>query len=127
MKRLMLILAATVALAGVGVTLAPSPAVAAISVGNTCSYDPHLAGCHGGSLDRGSNPYLKTVLDTLLFAAGIVSFLFVLVGGIRYITATGDGPRIQKAKDTLLYAIIGLIITFLAAPIVGFVISKSGG
>ena len=67
------------------------------------------------------------IVDILLFAAGTVSLIFVLIGGFQYITSSGDSSRIKGAKDTLLYAIIGLVVTALAFAISGFVISAVGG
>lgn len=92
-----------------------------------------LAGCgdDGTKLDAKSTTTSKeslitTIVNTLLYIAGIVAFIFVLVGGIKYITSTGDPRRTQTAKDTLLYAIIGLIVTLIAFPIAGFVIHRVG-
>lgn len=75
----------------------------------------------------GSTTFLQGILNTFLLAAGTVSLIFVMIGGFRYITSTGDASRIKSAKDTLLYAIIGLIVTVLAVPIAGFVINKVAG
>lgn len=70
--------------------------------------------------------YLETIANLFTMVAGTVAFIFVLVGGIRYITSTGDPKRIQQAKDTLMYAVIGLIVVGLARAIIGFVIGAIG-
>ena len=98
--------------------------------GGACKYIQQagtLAGCTSKTTLNGAGGLASEIVNTILFAAGIVSFVFIVVGGIRYITSTGDASRIQSAKDTLLYAIIGLIVTFLAIPIAAFVIKAAGG
>ena len=100
-----------------------------------CSQDPSLAGCNTGdqklnascSATPGSTTYLQDILDTFFLAAGLVALIFVLLGGIRYITSTGDSARVKQAKDTILYAVIGLIVAVLAVPISGFVINRVAG
>lgn len=116
--------------AALAAVFAAQPTVYAVSAsdsiaGNACNYIQKVGsveGCKDGKTLEGSGGTLATVVNTFLYAAGIVAFLFVLIAGIRYINTTGDPSRIQQAKDTLLYAIIGLIITLLAIPIAGFVI-----
>ena len=67
----------------------------------------------------------KTVTDVvnwLLTFSGIIAVLFIIIGGIRYATSAGDPDKVKKAKNTLLYAIIGLAVALLAAVIVNAVI-----
>ena len=54
---------------------------------------------------------------------GIIAVIMLIIGGIRYVTSGGDAKKVTDAKNTVLYAIIGLIISFLAFAIVNFVIS----
>ena len=55
--------------------------------------------------------------------AGVVSAIFVVYGGIAYITSAGDPGKVEKAKKTILYSLIGLIIVALVITITGFVSS----
>lgn len=74
-----------------------------------------------------SNPnetYVRTLVNAFIVVAGTLSVIFLLIGAIRYITATGNSARIQQAKDTVLYSIIGLIVVALAVPISDFVIDR---
>lgn len=64
---------------------------------------------------------VKTITDALLTVAGAVAVIIIIIAGIRYITSTGDSTRIQQAKDTLLYAVIGLVVVIVAFAIVNFV------
>ncbi|HUC20196.1 MAG TPA: hypothetical protein VMR98_01735 [Candidatus Polarisedimenticolaceae bacterium] len=78
----------------------------------------------GSCNDTALTDRLNVVIDTLFIVVGAIAVLILIMGGIRYITATGDAKRIQAAKDTVLYAVIGLIVVILARAIVGFVIGK---
>lgn len=61
------------------------------------------------------------VLDILLRVAGLVAVIFIVYGGIRYITSDGDPSATKKAQETLVGAVIGLIIAVVAAALVSFI------
>ena len=61
--------------------------------------------------------------NTILYIVGIVAVLMLIIGGIKYVVSGGDSKKVTDAKNTVLYAIIGLVIAFLAYAIVNFVIS----
>lgn len=65
--------------------------------------------------------FIKAVIGVLLFIVGAVSVIMIIVGGIRYVTSNGDQAHVKAAKDTILYAVIGLIVALLAYAIVNFV------
>jgi hypothetical protein len=76
----------------------------------------------GGGCDAKALPNnINTIISTLFTVAGAVAVIILVVGGIRYITSTGDSQRIKAAKDTILYAIIGLVVVIVARAIVGYV------
>lgn len=81
------------------------------------------AGCTSGSSDALPN-IIITALNAVIGVAGLVAVIFVIVGGFNYMTSSGDPGKIKKAKDTILYAVIGLIICVLAFAIVNFVIKN---
>ena len=60
-------------------------------------------------------------INWVISIAGIVALIFVVIGGISYMTSSGDPAKIQKAKHTILYSCIGLIIVALALTITAFV------
>lgn len=66
----------------------------------------------------------KTVINILIWVAGIISVIVIIVGGIQYALSAGDQSKVTKAKDTILYAVIGLVVAILAFAIVTFVTSK---
>ena len=57
---------------------------------------------------------------------GAISVIMIIYGGFRYITSGGDSGRVGNAKNTLIYAIVGLIIVAIAQIIVQFVINTAG-
>lgn len=75
----------------------------------------------GGNL-TGTSGILSNVINTLIFATGIIAIIFIIIGGIRYVVSQGDEKSVQGAKNTILYAVIGLIIAILAFAIVTFVL-----
>ena len=70
----------------------------------------------------GTNSIFTTIINTLLFVIGAISVVMLIIGGIRYTVSSGDSGAITGAKNTILYAIVGLIIAFLAYAIVNWVL-----
>lgn len=77
----------------------------------------------------GDTGVFKQVTNVILYIAGVVAVIMLIIGGIKYVVSGGDSKKVTDAKNAVLYAIIGLIICFLAFAIVNFVISSlpSGG
>lgn len=75
----------------------------------------------GGPTDFGA--LAQTITNLLLSIAGIVSVLFIIVGGIMYATSAGNDSQVQKAKSTITNAIIGLVISVLSFAIVNFLLT----
>lgn len=69
----------------------------------------------------------KTVVNVLLFVIGAVSVVMLIVGGIRYTLSAGNSSAVTAAKNTIMYAIIGLIVAFLAYAIVNWVLGALQG
>ena len=67
------------------------------------------------------------VVNWLLFAVGVISVVMLIVGGIKYATSAGDSNKVTSAKNTIMYAIIGLAVAVLAFAIVGFVTNTLNG
>ena len=68
---------------------------------------------------------LQSILGVVYFWAGIVAVLIIIVGGIRYTTSNGDASKIKSAKDTITYAIVGLVVVIMAAVLTQFVIFRT--
>jgi len=71
------------------------------------------------------NTTIKNIINLLTVIIGIVAVVMVLIAGFRYITSGGKQESVASAKNTLLYAVIGLIIVALAQIIVRFVLHNA--
>jgi hypothetical protein len=63
-----------------------------------------------------------TVVNVLLFVIGAISVIMLIIGGIRYTVSGGDSGNVTAAKNTIMYALIGLVVAFLAFAIVNWVL-----
>ncbi len=86
------------------------------------------AGCSQGSDQKsdlfGTGGIFTTVTNTALFVIGAISVIMLIYGGIRYTTSAGNEKSVTAAKNTILYAIVGIIVALLAYAIVNFVITS---
>lgn len=71
----------------------------------------------------GGTGVFKQVTNTILYIVGVIAVIMLIIGGVKYLISGGDAKKVTDAKNTILYAIIGLVIAFLAFAIVNFVIS----
>lgn len=71
----------------------------------------------------GNTGVFKQITNTILYIVGIIAVVMLIIGGIKYLLSGGDSKKVTDAKNTVLYAIIGLVIAFLAYAIVNFVIT----
>ena len=67
-------------------------------------------------------PMIQTILNVVFGVVGIVAVIMIIIGGVNYTMSQGDTQKIQKAKNTIMYGIIGLVVTLLAFAIVNFVL-----
>jgi hypothetical protein len=72
----------------------------------------------------GSTGIFTTISNVMLFLVGAVSVIMVVIGGLRYVISGGNSASVGAAKNTILYAIVGLVIALLAYAIVNFVIGS---
>ena len=70
------------------------------------------------------NGIIKTVINVFSIVVGVVAVIMIIIGGFRYITSGGDSSNVSGAKNTIIYAIIGLVVVALAQFIVQFVVNK---
>lgn len=68
---------------------------------------------------------IRTVINIFSLVVGVVSVIMIIIGGLKYITSGGDSGNLSGAKNTILYAIIGLVIVALAQVIVRFVLERT--
>lgn len=67
---------------------------------------------------------VKDVINTILYVLGIVAVIMIVIGGFRYVTSNGEQNNVSQGKNTILYAVIGLIVAILSYTIVNFVIFR---
>jgi len=67
------------------------------------------------------------IINAIIGVIGVVAVIMIVLGGIGYATSQGDPGKTKKARDTILYGVIGLIITLLAFAIVNFVLNALNG
>ena len=65
----------------------------------------------------------KNISNVVLGVIGVIAIVMLVIGGIRYMVSGGDSKKITDAKNTVLYAIIGLIICLISAIIVNTIIT----
>jgi len=66
---------------------------------------------------------ITSIVNALLTLAAIVAAIFVIIGGVRYFTSQGDEDAAAQAKNTIIYAVLGVIVIALSAVIINFIIS----
>lgn len=77
-----------------------------------------------GAANTKINNILTTVVNLFSLIVGIISVIMIIIGGLKYITSGGEASNISGAKNTIIYAIVGLVIVALAQFIVHFVLGK---
>ena len=75
--------------------------------------------------DSTLNNVIKTVINLFSLLVGFISVVMIIFGGFKYITSGGDSGKITGAKNTILYALIGLVVVAVAQVIVRVVLVKS--
>ena len=78
----------------------------------------------GGKNQEDLGPRIKTVINILLYILGAIAVVMIVIGGIRYTTSNGDSSNMTSAKNTILYAVVGLVVALMAYAIVNFVIDS---
>jgi len=103
-------------------TLAPVASVSA--------YDPWGSVCSGGSTGSttvcknksdNASSLIGTIVSTLLFLVGALAVIMIIYSGISYVISTGDAGKVAKAKNTLMYSIVGLVVALIAYALVKWV------
>lgn len=129
MRRIILSLTILVGL----FALFPAPASAAIDpFKDLCAQNPQAEACQGRAEQQvvgnnaiyGANGIITKVTNLLSTAVGVVSVIMISIGGIQYVMSTGDPSKTAKAKSTILFAVVGIVVAIFAKAIVVFVLNK---
>ncbi len=94
--------------------------------------DPATGGISGGASSSkseeqptklfGDDSVFKNITNAALFIIGAISVLMLIYGGIRYTISGGDSNAVTAAKNTILYAVVGIVVAIMAYAIVNYVI-----
>lgn len=106
--------------------------IASLSVAPAGAVNVFNKGCKGpaqttavcASKNENVNPIVQTVIEILLWAIGIISVIMIIVGGIKFVISSGDASQIKSARETIIYALVGLGVALLAYQIVRFVVGR---
>ena len=119
MKRLRIFMALAFGVLLGGAALVPAASVSAYDpLADVCASSDNAVCDHK---DEDATDLIGTVVNTMLFIVGALAVVMIIFGGILYVTSTGDSGRVSKAKNTLTYSIVGLVVAFLAYAIVNWV------
>ena len=98
-----------------------------------CSADISLGAKAGANCSQGTGQtstlfgtggIFTTITNVLLYVIGAISVIMLIIGGIRYVVSGGDSGAVTSAKNTIMYAIIGIIVALLAYALVNFVLTS---
>jgi type IV secretory pathway VirB2 component (pilin) len=130
MRRLKLIILSLAAITGIAFAFVPTMAYAANpgDLSEICS-DPvnkNSAVCKDFAKDPETEMpnTIRNIINVLLFIAGTIAIIMIIVSAIKFTAAHGDSGAATKARQTLIYSVVGLIIALMAFAIVNFVIGK---
>lgn len=131
--KLITIITSLIAVCGLCSLVAPvAPASAATT--DICSINEvpdsvkQAAGCENSSpTEKDLGDSLQGIVNGIIVFLGVVAVIVIVIGGVSYMTSSGDAGKLQKAKNTILYACIGLVICVLAFGIVNLTISIVSG
>jgi len=122
MKKMKELIAASLLVLGIGLVFVPTDTYAVNVIADQCAQDPSAAICKDA--DKGSEDLIKDIINVLLFIIGAISVVVIIFGGILYATSAGDSGQVTKAKNTILYAVVGIVVAFLAYAIVNWVVKQ---
>lgn len=116
----------TVCMVMIGMFGVFAPAVSAGNGIDICTGDGSgSVYCNNKSDGEGKvNGIIGSIVQVLLTAVGVISVIMIVIGGIMFATSSGDAQKTAKARNTILYAVIGLVVSIFAAAIVNFAFSN---
>lgn len=102
-----------------------APGAAGDAKNDVCKGITSAGGSCSATGSGGLTNVVKTVIRILSLIAGVAAVIMIIIGGLRYITSGGDSSSTASAKNTIIYALVGLVIVVFAQVIVGFVFTKA--
>jgi hypothetical protein len=128
-RKLKQILAVSLVFAGLSIAVVSLPVAAAGTFQSAACAGVNQVGDNGCDNDPGGtiNNLFASALNILSLIAGFAGVLMIIISGFKFITAQGDSSAIASARQTLIYALVGLVVAILAQVIVHFVLGKVAG
>ena len=126
--KIFLVILASFSLFAIPVAASATNIGSSLACGANLSSDTAGAGCAttGGTTTTGSiSTIINDVITIFSWIVGSISVIMVIYGGFRYVTSGGNDQSVSGAKNTIVYALIGLVIVALAQVIVHFVLAKA--
>ena len=127
-NRVKTIAAGSTAVVAAGVKAGVASAATFCPNGKKLEAGESLADCDGlKDGDANTNDLMTTVNKIINIVIGVIGFVAVamtIYGGVQYTTSAGDPGKVKKAKDTIMYGIVGLVVAILAFAIVNFLLSS---
>lgn len=115
----------------IGLTLVTPPVPVSAEACNDTPVNCAKKGLEPIDNPGGSSPTLqdniKIIVNVMMFLLGAIAVIMIIIGGIRYTTSNGDPQQTKSAKDTVLYATIGVVVALIAYAIVNFVLGAFSG
>ena len=122
----------------VGATLTVAALTVAMASTTSVYADKKTAGQAGkdaqagvGEVNPGAetdlNGLIATIINMVFGVICIIAVIMIIIGGVNYTMSQGDSTKVQKAKNTILYGIIGLVVVLLSFAIVSFVLNGLNG
>lgn len=71
----------------------------------------------------GDGAIFGSIVDIMLYLIGAIAVVMIIIGGLRYVISGGNATSVTAAKNTILYAIVGIVVALLAYAIIDFVLS----
>ena len=128
-EKIKMVVMGLAAVTTLGVATLVAPSVGAVDGNsNTQSTAGKYVGGDAQKAATGDERDLMSVLNVIINVAlgviGFVAVVMIIMGGVQYTTSSGDAAKVTKAKNTILYGVVGLVIALLAFAIVNFVLSN---
>lgn len=106
-------------------TMSPAYAVTCANGNNVSSLDQCPEWDTNSQLSKGNlMETLQLIINVVVGIVGFVAVVMIIMGGISFVTSQGDSSKVAKARNTILYGVVGLIVVLLAFAIVNFVLTN---
>jgi len=126
-KNLVRALLPSIVVASMSLTVMAAPLAGAVFDGSVQGGADSARGNDQSADLFGSAGIFRTITNVLLFILGAISVIMIIIGGLRYVISGGNSTAVTAAKNTILYAIVGVIVALLAYAIVNFVLDSFTG